>query len=104
MYMKQSFTTNIKTLAVALLLAVSIGAMGANAKQTVSQVTSAVEITEDQDYIITSAEPFGTAGVVNIVKTDHAVVILTKVKPSAGIKLLAEHVQINGEKAVNGTN
>ena len=104
MYMKQSFTTNIKTLAVALLLAVSIGAMGANAKQTVSQVTSAVEITADWDYTITSAQPFGSEGVVNIVNTDHAVVILTKVKPSAGIKLLESHVKINGQKAVDGTN
>lgn len=104
MYMKLSFTTNIKSLAVAMLLAVSIGAMGANTKQTVSQVTSTVDINTNVDYTVTGDTPFGSSGVVNLVNTEHAVVILTKVKPSAGIKLLADHVKINGATAVNGTN
>lgn len=103
MYMKQSFTTNIKSLAVALLLAVSIGAMGANAKQTVSQVTSAVEIKTNVDYTVTGDTPFSSSGVVNLVNTDHAVVILSAVKPSAAANWLS-HVKINGANAVNGTN
>ncbi len=104
MYMKQSFTTNIKSLAVALLLAVSIGAMGANTKQPVSQVTSTVDIITNVDYTVTGDTPFGSSGVVNLVNTEHAVVILTKVKPSAGIRLLADHVKINGLKAEDGKN
>lgn len=103
MYMKRSFTTNIKSLAVALLLAVSIGAMGANAKQTVSQVTSAVEINTNVDYTVTGDTPFSSSGVVNLVNTDHAVVILSAVKPSAAANWLS-HVKINGANAVNGTN
>ena len=104
MYMKLSFTTNIKSLAVAMLLAVSIGAMGANTKQTVSQVTSTVDINTNVDYTVTGDTPFGSSGVINIVNTDHAVVILSKVKPSAGIRLLADHVKINGQKAEDGKN
>ena len=102
--MKRSFTTNIKSLAVAMLLAASIGAMGANTKQPVSQVTSTVDIITNVDYTVTGDTPFGSSGVVNLVNTEHAVVILTKVKPSAGIRLLADHVKINGQKAEDGKN
>ena len=102
--MRFSFPTIIKLLTVALFLSVSIGVMGANTKQTVEQVNSKVDITADWDYIVTSSTPFGSAGVVNLVNTEHAVLILSAVKPSAGINLLPDHVQINGQKAVDGTN
>ena len=102
--MRLSFPTIIKLLTVALLLSVSIGVMGANTKQTVEQVNSNVVITADWDYIVTSSTPFGSSGVVNLVNTEHAVLILSAVKPSAGINLLSAHVRINGQKAVDGTN
>jgi hypothetical protein len=104
MYMKLSFTTNIKSLAAALLLAVSIGAIGANTKQTVSQVSSSVSITDDCDYIVTSTKPFADEGIVDIQNTEHAVLILKAVKPSKTIGMLADHVRINGEVAQNGVN
>ena len=76
----------------------------ANKKQTVTQVTSAVSITEDVDFIITDATPFTSAGSVNIENIEHAVVIISRIKPSAIIKSWMNFIYINGEKAVNGTN
>ena len=76
----------------------------ANNKQTVSQVTSAVTISEDVDYIITDTSPFTTAGSVNIENTEHAVVIIKRIKPSAVLSSWMSHIYINGVKAVNGTN
>ena len=102
--MRLSLPTIIKLLTVALLLSVTVGAKGANTKQTVQQVNSNVDITADVDYTVTSSTPFGSAGVVNLVNTEHAVLILSAVKPSAGINLLSAHVQINGQKAVDCEN
>ena len=87
-----------------LLAAFATEASAANTKTTVANVESLVTIEKDVDYIVASANPFGDEGVVNIANTEHAVLILNQVKPSAAIKLLADHVQINGEKAVNNSN
>ena len=76
----------------------------ANKKQTVSQVTSAVTITDDVDYIITDTSPFTTSGSVNIENTEHAVVIIKRIKPSAVLSSWMSHIYINGVRAVNGTN
>ena len=101
--MKQNHTLP-RLLTFIALLSISFAAWAANTKKSVTQVTETVEITANWDYTVTSETPFTNDGVVNIVNTEHAVVILTKVKPSAGINLLSAHVRINGEKAVNGTN
>lgn len=88
----------------AVSCAAMVNAFG-NITQTVGQVSSAVEITNDVDYIITDATPFATAGSVNITNTEHAVVIIKKVRPSVVISTwLKNHVYINGAQAVNGTN
>ena len=87
-----------------LLLSLASQTWAANTKQTVAQVSATVELTANVDYTVSSATPFGEAGVVNIVNTDHAVLILSNVKPSEAIPMLAAHVQINGAKAVNNTN
>ncbi|MBO4810917.1 MAG: hypothetical protein J5552_05050 [Prevotella sp.] len=76
----------------------------ANTKTTVEQVTTTVTLTDDVDYIITSATPFGDEGVVNIENTDHAVLILKAVKPSKANSILSKHVLIGGAKAVNNSN
>ena len=76
----------------------------ANKKESVAQVTTTVSLTEDVDYSVTSATPFGENGIVNIVNTEHAALILENVKPSLAIPLLASHVQINGVAAVNDRN
>jgi hypothetical protein len=64
---------------------------------------SVVSVTRDWNYTMTSATPFGDNGYVDLVNTEHAVLILTKVKPSAALKLLS-HVRINGVTAKEGTN
>ena len=87
-----------------LLLAGLVSAMAANTKTTVEQVTTQVELADDVDYIVSANDPFGESGIVNITNTDHAVLILAAVKPSDALKLLSAHVQINGAKAVNGSN
>ena len=87
-----------------LLLLSSAQLSAANTKTTVAQVTATVSVTTDVDYVVTGATPFADAGIVNLQNTDHAVLILQAVKPSKALGLLADHVQINGEKAVNGIN
>ena len=87
-----------------LLLSASLQGLAANKKTTVEQVTATVTLSDNVDYIVTSATPFGDDGVVNIANTDHAVLILSNVKPSAALKLLSAHVQINGAKASNNSN
>lgn len=75
-----------------------------NTRQAIAQVSDAVTLSDDVDYVITGATPFGDNGVIDIANTDHAVLILSSVKPSAAIKLLAKHVKVNGETAVNDRN
>ena len=96
--------TNLRSAVTLFLLLVSGMLLAANTKVKVQQVTASVSVTGNQDYTITSATPFGSNGIVDIQNTDHAVVILSAVKPSAGISLLANHVKVKGEKAVNGEN
>lgn len=75
-----------------------------NTKKSVAQVTTTVNVSDNVDYIITGATPFGDAGVVNITNTEHAVLIVNQMKPSELLKILANHVQINGDQAKDGTN
>ena len=91
-------------MALSLILTTSLTAWSANQKTTVSQVTTSISLTNDVDYVVSSATPFGNNGVVNIVNTEHAVLILDAVKPSAALGLLEKHVQINGKRAVYNTN
>ena len=59
--MKRLFTA-------ALLMMVGYAiALAANTKQTVTQVTTAVSLTADVDYHITSTTPFTTTGSIDIV-------------------------------------
>ena len=87
-----------------LLIGLPLGSMAANTKKKIAKVTEAVTISDNWDYTVTGDEPFADGGSIDIVNTEHAVVILEKVKPSAAIKLLAKYVTINGAKAVNNNN
>ena len=87
-----------------LLLALTLTLQAANKKTTVAQVTSSVTLTDDVDYIITSATPFATAGSVDIQNTDHAVVIISSIKPSKVISNWLSYIYINGEQAQNDVN
>ena len=87
-----------------LLFASTLLTNAKNSVTTVSQVNSSVSVTGDVDYTITSTTPFSSVGTVNIESTEHAVVIIQKIKPSLVIKNWLNHVFINGEKAVNNEN
>ena len=100
--MKQRIMTSIVALMLLMGLPLTIDA--ANTKKSTAQVKEAVTITENWDYVVTGATPFADEGSVDIVNTDHAVLILERVKPSEAIKLLAKYVKINGEKAINNSN
>ncbi len=93
----------ILSFCLALLFTLSVRA--ANTTTTVTQVTDGVDLTTDVDYVITSSdEPFTTAGSVNIVNTEHAVVIFKYIKPSKVISTYLDHIYINGEQAVSDGN
>jgi len=94
-----------KTFLVLMLVLQCANLMGANTKETVSQVSTAVSLTTDIDYVVNGEIPFGEEGVVDIVNTDHAVLIIERIKPSKVIStLLASHVKVNGEVARNNVN
>ncbi len=95
-------STTILSLFLALLFAA--GAQAGNTTTTVSQVADGVELTTDVDYVITSTDPFSTVGSVNIVNTEHAVVIFKYIKPSKVISTYLDHIYINGEQAVSDGN
>ncbi|MBR4130290.1 MAG: hypothetical protein IKU02_05110 [Bacteroidaceae bacterium] len=96
---------NIRRFPLVLFVLCTALCMGAaNRRTTISKVSSHVDVTAAVDYCITGPEPFGDEGMVNIVNTDKAVVILQRIKPSVAIADWLSHVQINGEAAANGTN
>ena len=74
-----------------------------NTSESVSQVTTAVTLSTDVDYHITSATPFTATGSINITNTDHAVVIFDQLKPSEALAQLG-FISINGAPAQRGTN
>ena len=95
--MKRLFTAAL------LMMAGYAIALAANTKQTVTQVTTAVSLTADVDYHITSTTPFTTTGSIDIVNSDHAVVIFDALKPSKA-KTFLGYIKINGAAAKDGTN
>lgn len=94
----------LKQLTFAMLFAMGLTASAGNEKTTVTQVTEAVDVTGNTDYVITGTTPFTTTGSVNIVDTEHAVVIIKKVKPSKVLSSLMQNIYIKGEKAVDKVN
>lgn len=91
-------------LIIMVLFMACVTAFAGNTTTTVTQVSNGVTITDDMDYVITSATPFTTAGSVDIRSTEHAVVILSAVKPSKVIASWLNYIYINGERAANGVN
>ncbi len=82
----------------------SVNIFAANVINKITQVTEAVTVNTDVDYVITGDTPFTAEGSVNIENTEHAVVIIKTIKPSKVISSWLKYININGEKAVNGTN
>ncbi len=85
------------------ILGLSVGASADNTTKKVAQVTEALSLTEDVDLHITGAEPFSESGSIDIVNTEHAVVIIDALRPSLA-KALLSHITINGEAAADGRN
>ena len=99
--MRKLSTTTLCTL---VMLCLPMTMMGANQKTTTTQVTDSVAVTGDVDYQIMGDTPFTETGIVNIVNTDHATLIITKVKPSVAISKWLKYVRIDGAQAKNNTN
>ncbi len=93
------------TLIAVFFLTISATSWAANSKTTVGQVTDSIIVNTDVDYIINGETPFGDNAQVNLVNTEHAVLIVERVKPSMLIpSLLGKHVRINGIAARNNVN
>ena len=93
-----------KIISALVLLSLALCMEAANTKTKVTQVTSAVTLTDDVDYIVTGTPPFANEGLVDIVNTEHAVLIFESVKPSSALSLLTNRIRINGAVAQNGVN
>ena len=96
--------TKLRTILLLFVTCCSLVMMAANQKKSVTQVTTEVTLTDDVDYQITGTTPFTEEGIVDIVNTDHAVLIMTQIKPSVAISKWLKYVKINGEQARNNTN
>jgi len=94
----------IRNFTLVLLMVLGLSAQAANEKTTVEQVTDAVQLTADVDYIVTGTTPFATTGSVDIVNTEHAVLIIASIKPSKVIANWMDYIYIGGAKAINGEN
>lgn len=89
---------------IALLVANSLAtAWAKNTKTTVEQVTEALSLTEDVDYHISGTTPFTADASLDIVNTEHAVVIFDSLKPSKA-KSFLKYITINGKRATDGGN
>ena len=91
-------------LTLALLVVLHAAVWAANTKTSVTQVTATVTLSSDVDYVVTGETPFADNGLVDITKTDHAVLILERTIPSAAISMLSTHVRIKGAVARNNVN
>ena len=94
----------MKKLTFLLMLFTCIIANATNTKTTVTQVTTAVNLTADEDYVITGTTPFATAGSIDIKNLEHGAVIISAIKPSNVIRNWLSYVKINGVQAADGDN
>ena len=93
-----------KFILLCLMLPGSIFTFAKNTVTKVEQVSTEVTLIDNVDYVITSTTPFTGDGLINIVNTDHAVVIFQNIKPSAVISgELYKKIQINGNTATTSS-
>ena len=93
----------IKTLTFALLFGLVLTVNAANKTQRVTQCATSVTLTEAVDYVITSTEPFSTAGTIDIANPD-AAVIFENIRPSDVINKYLVKVTANGVALKNNVN
>lgn len=91
----------IKTLVFAYLAALS--AMAGNNTTSIEQVVDVQVVSEATDFHITSTNPFGTSGSVDLVNTE-GVIIIDAVKPSLVKKNWLPFIKINGQPAQHNVN
>ena len=89
--------------AVVLVMGWPLNMEAANKNKTVTSVRELMTVTEDLNVIVNGPTPFTEEGVVDLVNTEHAVLIVAQKKPSEMLELMS-HVKINGKAAKNGTN
>ena len=87
-----------RAIAGSLMLLASAFSVYGNTTETVEQAKGTVSLTTDVDYVITSATPFASGAVVDIVNTEKATIILKAVKPSK-VSSFYGNIRINGVKA-----
>lgn len=87
-----------RAIAGSLMLLASAFSVYGNTTETVEQAKGTVSLTADVDYVITSATPFASGAVVDIVNTEKATIILKAVKPSK-VSSFYGNIRINGVKA-----
>lgn len=99
-------TNYLKTLSASCILAMAAGgAMAANTTTTITYtVSTSVTVTTDKDYILAAQTPFSGSGQLDIINTEHAVVIFKNIRPSEVKSKWLKYVKINGAAAVDGTN
>ena len=93
----------IKTLTFALLFGLALTVNAANKTQRVTQCATSVTLTEAVDYVITSKEPFSTAGTIDIANPD-AAVVFENIRPADVISKYLVKVTANGVALKNNTN
>ena len=86
-----------------LTIVVSLASVAKNTKQTLAKVTEAMSLTADVDLHITGTTPFSEGASIDIVNTDHAVVIFDALRPSKA-KAFLKFITINGEAAQDSKN
>ena len=96
-------TNSLRAVLMVVAIMTCVFVFAANKQQTVSQVSSAVVLTEAVDYHITSKEPFATAGSIDIQNAD-AAVVFDNIKPSTVISKYLSKVTANGVALSNNNN
>lgn len=96
--------TNKEKWMFAISLMFSLNVFSANEVVRVGQVADAVSLTGNVDYMITDETPFAMTGSVDIVNTEHAVVIIEDIRPSKFIADWLDHIFVKGERAAEGVN
>lgn len=94
----------IKAILAVLLLNLGVMTAANTVTERSQTITSTINVSSNTDYTITASTPFSGSGAVNIINTDHAVVIFKNVKPSVVISTWLKYIRINGTTAVNNTN
>ena len=90
--------TNKEKWMFAISLMFSLNVFSANEVVRVGQVADAVSLTGNVDYMITDETPFAMTGSVDIVNTEHAVVIIEDIRPSKLIADWWDHIFVKGER------